>query len=75
MHTTTETLAPKELARKEAQGLRGRFGADVWQRYQNASGGEQYDFLKHHGVPESRYFMTYHALNTILLAEGICPED
>lgn len=73
MPTNTET--PRQLAHREAQGLRGRFGADVWQRYQNASGGEQHDFLKRQGVPESRYFMTHHALNSLLLDEGIYPED
>lgn len=60
-----------ELSRKEALGLRGRFGVDVWEQYVNLPGGKQHDFLIRQGVPEARIISTHYQLNKILLSEGI----
>lgn len=68
--TLSITKDPTSLAMRSALGLRGRFGCDVWQRWQNASETAQLSFCEHHEPcvhPAELAICLRHILN----AEGI----
>lgn len=64
------TKDPTSFAMRAARGLRGRFGCDVWQRWQNAEELAQLSFCERHEPyvhPAELSICLRHILNT----EGI----
>ena len=59
------------IEKREALGLRGRFGCDVWQNYVDAPRDTQIRFLTRQGVPEARMTQVRAELYAILYDEGI----
>lgn len=56
---------------KEALGIRGRFGADVWEQWKQLPADKQTRFVRNYGVQEERVQGTVEHLHTILEKEGI----
>ena len=73
MRTTTEQTERRlNLAKREALGLRGRFGCDAWQVYQDKlPTADKRAFLVRHGVPADRVELTMMELGVVLREEGI----
>lgn len=61
----------QDIITREARGIRGRYGVDVWERWLVAPNSSQYKFLANYGVQEDRILPTMKKLKTLLAAEGI----
>ena len=59
------------IAKREAMGIRGRHGYDVWEAFVSWEEDKQRDFLSRRGVPESRLSETLSELIEVLHAENI----
>lgn len=68
--TLSITKDPTSLAMRAAHGLRGRFGCDVWQRWQNAEEVSQLNFCERQ-EPRVHPAELSICLRHILNAEGI----
>lgn len=59
------------IAKREALGLRGRKGADIWEAFVNLPRDKKHAYLIQQGVPETRVTETLTELYSILYDEGI----
>lgn len=59
------------IERREAMGLRGRCGVDVWERYLQLTPERQTAYLTRVGVPDTRLPDTHRELLALLADEGI----
>lgn len=62
---------PPTIAQREARGLRGRKGADVWEAFVNLPRDKKHAYLIRQGVPEHRLTETLAELYSILWDENI----
>lgn len=60
-----------DIIEREARGIRGRYGVDVWERWLAAPNTKQYEFLARYGIREERILPTKQRLVELLAAEGI----
>lgn len=58
------------LVEKEARGVRGRFGVDVWDVWARQSEPIQNDFLQQYGVPDHRVDAVRERIHGVLRDEG-----
>lgn len=61
----------QDIITREARGIRGRYGVDVWERWLAAPNSSQYTFLENYGVQEDRILPTMKKLKVLLADEGI----
>lgn len=59
------------IAQREARGLRGRKGVDIWEVFVNLPRDKKRAYLIRQGVPETRVTETLTELYAILYDEGI----
>ena len=65
----TIDISPQTITR-EARGVRGRFGTDVWEQWLNAPESSRNAFLIDYGVPLERVFEVAARIEQILHDEG-----
>lgn len=59
------------ISQREARGLRGRKGVDIWEAFVNLPRDKKHAYLAKQGVPEHRLAETLAELYSILWDENI----